>query len=250
MTDADLKHEIREHYGRIAREAGSCCTSDCGCGDADTALLAPGREEYDSEIVNAADLGLSCGDPTRFAGLAPGMKVLDLGAGAGIDVFLASRQVGPHGEAIGLDMTDAMLQRARMNAEKLGIRNARFVKGEIEDIPLPADSVDHVLSNCVINLVPDKRRAFGEIHRVLREGGSFTISDIVIEGRIPEELRNDPKLWSGCISGAEEKSTYLELIRSAGFGDVEVVAEKGPEIPDDRGFRILSVTVRGRKAKK
>jgi SAM-dependent methyltransferase len=248
MTNEELKNEIRGYYGKIARESDSCCVSACGCGEPETTTAeAEGSYERDADIVDSADLGLGCGDPVRFAGLKPGMKVLDLGSGAGIDVFLSARQVEPGGEAIGLDMTGEMLDRARANAAKLRIPNARFVKGEIENIPLAQNWVDRVISNCVINLVPDKKKAFSEIYRVLKPGGTFIISDIVVEGEIPEELKKDPRFWAGCISGAEQKSTYMDMISRAGFHDVKILSERGPDVPSDLTFRVLSITVTGTK---
>ena len=163
------------------------------------------NNKYNDEnapIIEAADLGLGCGTPGAFADLEKGMTVLDLGSGAGIDVFLAAQEVGPLGKAIGLDMTDEMIKRANANRQKLGILNTEFRKGEIEDMPIESNSVDRILSNCVINLVPDKRKAFSEMYRVLKKGGKFTISDIVSIGEIPESVRSDMQLWAGCVSGA------------------------------------------------
>ncbi len=251
MTGEEIKEAVRGHYGKIAIEGSSCCSSSCGCGAEDVDVLSTPMNDtyqgYDNAIVEAADLGLGCGTPTRFAGLREGMTVLDLGSGAGIDVFVAAKQVGPTGRAIGLDMTDEMLERAERNRKKLGILNAEFRKGEIEDMPLESDSVDSILSNCVLNLVPEKSKAFSEMYRVLRAGGTFTVSDIVTEGTIPEEYRNDAKLWSGCVSGAAEKSTYLRITREAGFYDVEVVGEKSYPVPENAPFKILSITVTARK---
>jgi SAM-dependent methyltransferase len=144
-------------------------------------------------------------------------------------------------------MTDDMLDRARQNAVKLGINNVRFIKGEIENIPLASGTVDRVISNCVINLVPDKKKAFEEIYRVLGHDGTFIVSDIVVEGEIPQEFRDDPKFWSGCISGAEEKSAYLDLIARAGFRDVQILGERSPDVPAGLPFRTLSITVKGTK---
>jgi SAM-dependent methyltransferase len=171
------------------------------------------------------------------------MTVLDLGSGAGIDVFIAAREVGPSGRSIGVDMTDAMLIRAEENRRRLGITNAEFRKGEIEHLPVESGSVDRVISNCVINLVPDKLGAFKEIHRVLRPGGRLFVSDIVSLDAVPESLRNDPALFAECISGAELKDRYLETIRDAGFHNVEILQERLYPSPGDTGLRLASVTV-------
>jgi arsenite methyltransferase len=170
-----------------------------------------------------------------------------LGSGAGIDVFISAEQVGLTGKAIGLDMTDEMLERADQNRKKLGIQNAEFRKGEIEDMPVQSSSIDAIVSNCVLNLVPEKRKAFAEMFRVLKQGGAFTVSDIVTEGIITDEYRNDPLLWSGCVSGAVEKSEYLRIIHEAGFHHIEVVDEKAYAQPAHVPFTIRSITVRARK---
>ncbi|MDH4068848.1 MAG: arsenite methyltransferase [Ignavibacteria bacterium] len=243
-----MKTEIRERYGSIAKTEGSCCGPTC-CGQDDVAELeTPGRPAYeghDQDVVETTNQGLGCGDPVRFSGIEEGMTVLDLGAGGGIDVFLSAKQVGSTGRVIGLDMTDEMLERAETNRKKLGLWNTVFLKGEIENIPLPARSVDRVISNCVINLVPDKEKAFREIHRVLREGGAFVISDIVTDGTIPDLYREDPFLWSGCVAGAMDKAAYLETIQKAGFGDVRVLTEKRTSDPGTLPFSVYSVTVTG-----
>jgi SAM-dependent methyltransferase len=203
--------------------------------------------EGNAPIVEAADLGLGCGTPTAFADLEKGMTVLDLGSGAGIDVFLAAQEVGPSGKAIGLDMTDEMIERANTNRQKLGILNTEFRKGEIEAMPIESDSVDRILSNCVINLVPEKRRAFSEMYRVLRKGGKFTISDIVSIGEIPESVRSDMQLWAGCVSGAIEKDRYLEIIRDSGFTEVTIASEKPYPTDSAIPFSIQSITVTATK---
>jgi ubiquinone/menaquinone biosynthesis C-methylase UbiE len=173
--------------------------------------------------------------------------VLDLGSGGGIDVFLAARQVGQHGRSIGLDMTDEMLERAEANRRKLGFSNAFFLKGEIENIPLPAESVDWILSNCVINLVPDKKNAFREMYRVLSPGGSFVISDIVTDGSVPELYRKDADLWAGCVSGAIDRGEYLGVIRDAGFEAVEILSERSAAETGNLPFSVRSITVKATK---
>ncbi len=253
MTSEELKQAVREQYGEIASSVPTKqgCGPNCGCDSSPQQPVAISMNDSyvnaDEKITEAADLGLGCGTPTAFADLEEGMTVLDLGSGAGIDVFLASQNVGATGKAIGIDMTDAMINRANANKEKLGIANAEFRKGEVENLPVDANSVDRVISNCVINLVPDKKKAFSEIYRVLKIGGKFTISDVVSVGTIPNEVRDDMQLWAGCVGGAMEKEEYLNVIKAAGFVDVTIVSEK--QYPSDDGipFRLESITVGGVK---
>lgn len=225
MTQEHLVETIREKYGKAALavtqrgESASCCgghkgdpvTSDL-YGSAETAQLP-------TEAV-AASLG--CGNPTALAELHPGETILDLGSGGGIDVLLSARRVGPTGKAYGLDMTDEMLELARRNQEKSGLTNVEFLKGEIENIPLPDESVDVVLSNCVINLSVDKDRVLAEAFRVLRPGGRFAVSDIVVRGEVPDEIRRNVELWIGCVAGALEESDYRERLAKAGFENIDL----------------------------
>jgi ubiquinone/menaquinone biosynthesis C-methylase UbiE len=252
MSTQDVKEVVRAKYGEIASQGSSCCGPNCGCG-ADTSLetvsllMNDKYTDVDQQIVEAADLGLGCGTPLAFADMEEGMTVLDLGSGAGIDVFLAAKKVGPTGKAIGLDMTDEMLKLARKNKLKLGIENAHFWKGEIEDMPIESNSIDRILSNCVINLVPDKRKAFAEMYRVLKPGGKFTISDIVSIGEIPAETRRDLELWAGCVAGALDKEEYLQIVRDAGFRNVTIAAEKKYALDQNVPFGLLSITVTAEK---
>lgn len=252
MTTPDVKEVVREKYGEIAMQGGSCCGPGCACGT-DTSLETVSllmNDKYtnvDQQIVEAADLGLGCGTPLAFADMEEGMTVLDLGSGAGIDVFLAAKKVGPAGKAIGLDMTDEMLKLARKNKLKLGIENAHFWKGEIEDMPIESGSIDRILSNCVINLVPDKRKAFAEMYRVLKPGGKFTISDIVSIGDIPVETRRDLELWAGCVSGALDKEEYLRMVREAGFKNLTIGTEKKYSLDQEVPFGLLSITLTAEK---
>ncbi len=232
--DQQLREAVRERYGRTALDvlsaseprAASCCGADCcggekGIGDAVTSDLYSSAEL--GELPLAATLAsLGCGNPTALAALKPGEKVLDLGSGGGIDVLLSARRVGPTGFAYGLDMTDAMLELAERNRAEAGIENVRFLKGEIEHIPLPANTVDVVISNCVINLSADKRRALGEAFRVLVPGGRFAVSDIVFQGQIPRVIRADLEAWAGGVAGALEEETYRQLLAEAGFSAIEV----------------------------
>jgi len=247
MSDQKRKQAVREHYAALAKEESSCCgpRSTC-CSPSDAQLPVTFNEPYaeaEESIISVADLGLGCGTPVRTARLTRGMTVVDLGSGAGIDIFLAAREVGPEGKAIGIDMTDEMIARAELNREKLQIQNVEFRKGDIENLPLESHSVDHVLSNCVINLVPDKRKAFSEIHRVLKPGGGFTISDIVYTGTMPEEDRNNLSLYASCVSGAEEKSDYLAIVRDAGFHDLSVIEQEPHAIDGNRPYIVQSITV-------
>jgi SAM-dependent methyltransferase len=247
MEHQDVKSAVREKYGEIARATASCCGPTCGCGTengiAGTITMNDLYNEADKRVREVADLGLGCGTPTAFAELASGMTVLDLGSGAGIDVFLAARQVGPTGKSIGVDMTREMIARAGANKEKLGIENAEFRFGEIENLPVGSATVDRIISNCVINLVPDKSAAFAEMFRVLKPGGKFTVSDIVSVGQIPESLRNDMLQWAGCVAGALDKDEYLDVVRAAGFKDLTIAAEKPYQLDPDLPFGLRSITL-------
>ena len=239
----NVKKQVQEHYGAIAAapEKRSCC----GSGPKDTSCMSEGYEGIGT--LEIADLGLGCGTPASYAGLAEGLTVLDLGSGAGIDVFIAANEIGASGRAIGVDMTPQMVDRARQNALKLGITNAEFRLGEIEALPVESGSVDRILSNCVLNLVPDKERAFQEMFRTLRPGGSFAVSDIVTTGDMPSSVRGDAELYAACVSGALDRDAYLALIRAAGFRDVEVVREKQYPQFCTEAFGLFSITVTGRK---
>ena len=228
---ADPRVIVREKYGAVA-EGESC---GCGCcqstGDDEATLTALGyTAEQQAAIPAGADLGLGCGNPLAHAGLVAGERVLDLGSGAGIDCFLAAREVGPTGSVIGVDMTPPMLERARRNAAKVNSTNVEFRLGEIEHLPVPDASVDVIISNCVVNLSPDKRQVFSEALRVLKPGGRMVVSDLVLTRELDPEQRQNVDLYVGCIAGASLKDEYLRLIRDAGFRDVKVVEEHGYEI--------------------
>ncbi len=227
---------VRQKYGEAARrvmevrEPASCCgpvSSCCGAAPADgtadpitSNLYVSGETD---ELPSAAVLAsLGCGNPTALAQLNPGEVVLDLGSGGGIDVLLSARRVGPTGKAYGLDMTDDMLALARRNAAEAGVTNVEFLKGQIEEIPLPDASVDVIISNCVINLSADKRRVLAEAFRVLKPGGRFAVSDVVVRGEVPAEVRKSMELWVGCVAGALEESEFLELLAQAGFEDASI----------------------------
>jgi arsenite methyltransferase len=220
-----LVQVVRERYGRIAKGAVSGCCGDSGSGHA-AMTAALGYDANDlASIPEDANLGLGCGAPLAFLDLKPGETVLDLGSGGGIDVFLAARRVGPTGRVIGVDMTPAMLERARAAAAKQGFANVEFREGRLEALPLADASVDAVTSNCVINLVPDKRAVFREIARVLRPGGRLVISDIVLDGPLPEAIGADLLAYSGCVSGALRREAYFALVGAAGLEDAEVLRD-------------------------
>lgn len=225
---------VRDKYGAIAREEGSCCGSARSCeGSADGMDMIGDAYQAVTGYVAEADLRLGCGLPTEHAGIKPGDAVLDLGAGAGLDVFVARRIVGEEGQVFGVDMTPEMVAKARANAEKLGYGNVEFRLGEIECLPFERDSIDVVISNCVLNLVPDKSRAFAEIFRVLRPGAHFCVSDIVASSPLPEGVRDAAALYVGCVAGAEPEARYLEIIRSVGFRDICVANSRRIDLPDD-----------------
>jgi SAM-dependent methyltransferase len=239
---SDLQQALRDKYGAIAtavRESsaarGGCPPSACGCGDAITANLYSDAETggLPGEAV-AASLG--CGNPTALLALEPGQTVLDLGSGGGIDVLLSAQRVGPTGKAYGLDMTDEMLALARENQRKARATNVEFLKGAIEAIPLPDSSVDVIISNCVINLSSDKDAVLREAFRVLKPGGRFAVSDVVVRGDVPADLRRNLELWVGCIAGALRDTDYVEKLGAAGFTDVDVEPWRIYKIDDARAF--------------
>jgi arsenite methyltransferase len=230
QDDEKLREKVRERYGRAALQVtqasgrASCCGPDC-CSTPQADPVSVGLYN-DAELgelpVAAALASLGCGNPTALAELKAGERVLDLGSGGGIDVLLSARRVGPTGFAYGLDMTDEMLELAERNRIEAGVENARFLKGVIENIPLEANSVDVVISNCVINLSADKRQVLREAYRVLVPGGRFAVSDIVFQGRIPDAIRGDLEAWAGCIAGALEEDAYRRLLSEAGFVDIDI----------------------------
>jgi SAM-dependent methyltransferase len=238
MSANNIQDAVREKYGNIARSAGSagCCgPSSCGCGDPITSDLYSDAETagLPSEAV-AVSLG--CGNPTALIDIQPGQTVLDLGSGGGIDVLLSARRVGPTGKVYGLDMTDEMLALARANQQKAGATNVEFLKGAIEAIPLPDQSVDVIISNCVINLSVDKDAALREAFRVLKPGGRFAVSDVVIRGEVPADIRRSLELWVGCVAGALEEKDYAAKLKAAGFDDIELEPWRVYEVEDARGF--------------
>lgn len=244
-TAEELKEVVRQKYGAIAQQSNEAAV--CGCGptsccdssqtEGSTAANVPivMAQEYDqlNGYVADADLGLGCGLPTQFAQIKPGNVVVDLGSGAGNDCFVARAETGETGRVIGLDMTPAMINRARQNAKALGYNNVEFVYGDIEEIPLPGNLADVVVSNCVMNLVPDKPKAFSETYRILKPGGHFSISDIVLKGDLPTGLQRDAEMYVGCVSGAIPKQDYLQLVQDAGFITIMVQKEREISLPND-----------------
>lgn len=246
VQDVALKAVVRDKYARIARQEESCCDDSCS-------MIGDAYDGVDGYVAEA-DLSLGCGLPTEHADLAPGQTVLDLGSGAGLDAFVARRIVGPNGRVLGLDFTEDMVDKARSNAQSLGYDNVEFYLGDIEKMPFEAASVDVILSNCVLNLVPDKAAAFAEMYRVLRSDGHFCISDVVWEGYMPDSLRSSMEHYVGCVAGAMQRAAYIEALSAAGFADVQVVTQRTIAIPAEIAARkdmahgdILSVTVTGRK---
>jgi arsenite methyltransferase len=236
MKAKDLKLVVQKKYGEIASkseatEKVSCCVGDDCCTTTDYSVF---NDDYSSlKGYNAdADLNLGCGLPTEFAGIKLGASVLDLGSGAGNDCFVARSIVGESGKVTGLDFTKEMLEKANKNLEKTGFKNVDFVKGDIENIPLPENSFDVVISNCVLNLVPDKQKAFAEIFRVLKPTGHFCISDVVLAGTLPAGLKDAAEMYAGCVSGAIQKEEYLEIVKESGFSEIQIHKEKKIVVPD------------------
>jgi SAM-dependent methyltransferase len=238
MSTTHVQDAVREKYGEIARSVGKggCCgPSSCGCGDPITSNLYSDAETSGLPS-DAVAVSLGCGNPTALIELQPGQTVLDLGSGGGIDVLLSSKRVGPTGKVYGLDMTDEMLALARENQRKAGIENVEFLKGEIEAIPLPEQSVDVIISNCVINLSEDKDAVLREAFRVLKPGGRFAVSDVVIRGEVPSEIRRSMELWVGCVAGALREDEYAAKLKAAGFESVEVEPWRVYQVEDARSF--------------
>jgi ubiquinone/menaquinone biosynthesis C-methylase UbiE len=229
MKDTEIKSYVKERYGGIARSGGSGCGCGTGCcGTPSPDLIGKVIGYSDEELAavpEGANLGLGCGNPTAIAALKPGETVLDLGSGAGFDAFLAARQVGATGKVIGVDMTPDMLSRARENARKGGVTNVEFRQGEIENLPVESGTVDTIISNCVINLSPDKPKVFAESFRVLKPGGRIAVSDIVLSEALPDYIRDSVAAYTACVAGAILKEEYLSAIKRAGFVNVEVVGE-------------------------
>lgn len=237
MKAEDLKFIVKEKYGDIANQSklfnqSSCCGSTSCGSEVDYTIFSDdysGEKGYNPD----ADLGLGCGIPTQFANIQKGDHVLDLGSGAGNDCFVARAIVGETGKVTGLDFTEAMITKAMENNKKLGFTNVEFIKGDIEVMPLPDNQYDVIVSNCVLNLVPDKTKAFRQMVRVLKPGGHFCVSDVVIKGQLPEQLHKDAEMYAGCVSGAIEMDDYLRIIKQAGFPEITIHKQKEIAIPVD-----------------
>ena len=238
MSSTRVQDAVREKYGEIARsvgKTGSCGPTGCGCGDPITSDLYSATE-IDGLPADAVTASLGCGNPTALLDLKPGESVLDLGSGGGIDVLLSAKRVGPAGKAYGVDMTDEMLALARENQRKAGATNVEFLKGTIDNIPLPDASVDVVISNCVINLAGDKSAVLKEAFRVLKPGGRFAVSDVVVRGDVPAAIRRNMELWIGCIAGALEEREFAEKLLAAGFTEVQIEPWRVYRVDDARAY--------------
>lgn len=266
--EKEIKNLVKERYTAISNQSkttneSSCCGAG-GCGPASVTDVIFSDDYTSMEgYLPDADLGLGCGLPTEFAKIKQGDTVVDLGSGAGNDCFVARQLTGDSGRVIGIDMTESMIAKARANAEKVGFRNVEFILGDIDDMPLESGMADVVVSNCVLNLVPDKKKAYDEVFRITKPGGRFSISDVVIRGQLPDELKTAAEMYAGCVSGALEKEDYLSIIKAAGFEDVRIEKEKTIHVPDaillnyiskekleglrHAGTGIFSITVTGRK---
>jgi ubiquinone/menaquinone biosynthesis C-methylase UbiE len=262
-TENEIKESVKEKYGELAVKSNGCM---CGCGESAKIVgYTVMQEEYNNQkgYVPDADLKLGCGMPTEFAGIKEGDTVVDLGSGAGNDIFVARALVGENGKAIGIDFTPEMIGKAERNNSKLGYTNVEFKLGEIETIPLDDNVADVVVSNCVLNLVPNKVKAFGEMFRIIKKEGHFCVSDIVIKGQLPAELQKSAEMYAGCVAGAIQLDEYINLIKESGFVNVEILKTKTIDLPDEvleqylsdekiREFRtsnigIFSITVVGYK---
>jgi len=234
-TSEQQKAIVKEKYSQIAEQSkeqneSSCCGATCGCSTVDYAVMADDYAALQGYVADA-DLGLGCGLPTEFAGIKAGDTVVDLGSGAGNDAFVARAIAGETGKIIGIDFTEKMIGKARANADKLGFINVEFRQGDIENMPLAAEVADVVVSNCVLNLVPDKPKAFAETFRILKKGGHFSVSDIVLTGELPQGLQQSAEMYAGCISGAIQKQDYIRIIEKAGFTNITIQKEKRIVLP-------------------
>lgn len=250
LKGKEVKDYVKKKYGEIAQTENSCCSSSCCTPLTKNMALKIGYSEKDlKDTPEASIMGLGCGNPVALASLKEGDIVLDLGSGGGIDVFLAAKKVGAKGKVIGVDMTEEMVNRAKATSVKHGYTNVAFQLGEIENLPMEDNSVDVVISNCVVNLTPDKKKVFREAYRVLRSGGRIMISDLVTEGELPDEIRKSFDAWAGCIAGALEKTQYLDTISAAGFRNVRIVSESTYtiDISQELEGKITSVQVEAYK---
>jgi SAM-dependent methyltransferase len=252
MKEKEIKEVVKGRYAQIAKQDQQSCCPSCGCGVSPLSqaeVIGYSREDLE-HVPEETIMGLGCGNPTAIAELKAGEAVLDLGSGAGVDVFLAANKVGPTGRVIGVDMTEEMVDKAKSIARDHGYHNVEFRLGEIEKLPVEDKSVDAVISNCVINLSPDKSKVFREAYRALKPGGRLVVSDIVSEGMLPAEIKDNPDAWACCIGGALEQQEYLRDIKEAGFEDVQVISSKEFYIEGEGSqalTKLLSITVKAYK---
>lgn len=242
-TSDNLKEVVRKKYTEIAlQDKETNQSSCCGAGGCSTEVYNIMTDDYSTVegYSKEGDLGLGCGLPTQFAKIKKGDYVIDLGSGAGNDCFVARHETGSEGKVLGIDFTEKMIEKARMNADKLGFNNVEFRLGDIEEMPVAENTADVIVSNCVLNLVPNKKQVFNEMYRVLKTGGHFSISDIVLVGELPEKLRTDAEMYAGCVSGAILKDEYLQFIHDAGFKNITIQKEKVIDIPNDILSKYLS----------
>jgi len=247
MKEKQIKSFVKSRYGKIAKSGASCCPTDASL--LEQAKLIGYSEEDIKNIPEESNMGLGCGNPIALAGLKEGEKVLDLGSGGGMDAFLASKKVGPKGRVIGVDMTGTMIEKAKQTAEKYGYKNVEFKLGEIENLPVEDNSIDVIISNCVINLSPNKKKVFQEAHRVLKPKGRMLVSDLVTEGKLPLKIRKNFDAWAACIAGAMDKKAYLRTIEEAGFKKVEIVSESSYviDVSEKLKGKITSIKVKAHK---
>jgi arsenite methyltransferase len=241
----DVKKIVKEKYSQIAQQSKgqnetSCCGATGCCSDVDYTIFSENYAKLEGYNPDA-DLGLGCGIPTEFAQIRKGDTVIDLGSGAGNDCFVARALTGESGKVIGVDMTEAMIEKARANAEKLGFNNVEFRLGDIEKMPVTANKADVIVSNCVLNLVPDKVKAFSEIHRVLKPGGHLSVSDVVIRGELPQQIQEAAEMYAGCVAGAIQKEEYLKIMEDAGLKNIQIFKEKAINVPDEVMLKFLDI---------
>jgi ubiquinone/menaquinone biosynthesis C-methylase UbiE len=245
MKENEIKKFVKQKYAGIAQKKikvkSGCCGPVRNCCDDTYSLMKDEYKEVDGYYKDA-DLSLGCGIPTEFAQIKSGDIVLDLGSGAGNDCFVARSLTGPEGKVVGLDFTEEMIAKAVENAKKLGFENVEFVMGDIDNMPFGSDSFDVIISNCVLNLVPDKKKAFAEMYRVQKMGGHFSVSDIVLEGELPENIRKDAEMYAGCVSGAIQRTKYLDLIKETGYKKIEILKSKKIELPKEFLIKYITET--------
>jgi arsenite methyltransferase len=244
-SEQEIKEMVKEKYGAIAKQSkqqnqSSCCGSGRGCSNVEFSVMSEDYTKLPGYVADA-DLALGCGLPTEFAQIKLGDTVVDLGSGAGNDCFIVHSIVGETGRVIGIDMTEAMIAKAKANVTKIGLKNVEFRLGDIDNMPIEDNTANVVVSNCVMNLVPNKQKAFAETFRIIKPGGHFSISDIVLQGELPDDLRKEAAMYAGCISGAVQKEEYLRIIKEAGFVNIVVQKDRKIEIPNEILAKFLTI---------